>query len=181
MQLENGDDTNLWLDEFGWTSCWPAQAVEQEQACVSEQTQATNILNTYRTLARTRYVAAALVYKLRDSPDEDFGLTSLGGVRKPAFRALAKAIETPLGSVSPVTLGLRRDGTSVVASGSGPVGDFMQLEVFKGKVLRYRVLFKLNRFNEYSITLPSVLGVRGLRVRVFQYWTGIGQAAQKRI
>jgi hypothetical protein len=69
----------------------------------------------------------------------------------------------------------------VIASGSGPVGDFMQLEAFEGKLLRYRALFKLDRFNRYSITLPSVLGTHGLRVRVFQYWSGVGKAAQKRI
>jgi hypothetical protein len=69
----------------------------------------------------------------------------------------------------------------VIASGSGPVGDFMQLEAFKGKLLRYRALFKLDRFNRYSITLPSVLGTHALRVRVFQYWSGVGKAAQKRI
>ena len=25
VQLANGDTTPLWLDEFGWTSCWPRQ------------------------------------------------------------------------------------------------------------------------------------------------------------
>ena len=26
MQLANGDSKPLWLDEFGWSSCWPRTA-----------------------------------------------------------------------------------------------------------------------------------------------------------
>jgi hypothetical protein len=57
----------------------------------------------------------------------------------------------------------------------------MLLEAFQGAVLRYRAVFTLDRSNRYSITLPSVLGTRGLRVRVFQYWTGPARDAQKTI
>ena len=180
VQLANGDTKPLWLDEFGWSSCWPVQ-VEQEQGCVTERIQATNLINTVRALARSSYVAAAVVYKLQDSSSEDFGLISASGARKPAFTAFANALASPLASISRVTLSLRRKGGHVVASGSGPVGDFMQLEAFTGKVLRYRSLFTLNRFNDYSITLPSVLGTHGLRVRVFQYWSGLAKAAQRKI
>jgi hypothetical protein len=181
VQRANGDATPLWLDEFGWSSCWPAQSIQQEQACVSTQTQASNLANTYRELAHTPWVAAAVVYKLQDSSFEDFGLTSASGARKPSFAAFANALAAPFGSISPIILNLGRKGTHVVASGSGPVGDFMQLEAFEGKLLRYRALFKLDRFNRYSITLPSVLGTHGLRIRVFQYWSGVGKATQKRI
>jgi hypothetical protein len=181
VQLANGDTKPLWLDEFGWTSCWPQEAVQQEQGCVTEKTQALNLTNTFRELARSPYVAAAVSYKLQDSPHEDFGLLSSSGARKPGFTGLANALASPFGSVSPVTLSLRRKGARVLASGSGPVGDFMQLEVFRGKLLRYRTLFTLDRFNRFSIALPAVLGVRGLRVRVFQYWNGSAKATQKRI
>jgi len=68
-----------------------------------------------------------------------------------------------------------------VASGSGPVGDFMELEAFQGSLLRYRALFTLNRFDRYSIALPRVLGSSGLQVRVYQYWAGIGKAARRGI
>ncbi|MGH2865546.1 MAG: cellulase family glycosylhydrolase [Solirubrobacteraceae bacterium] len=180
-QLANGDTTPVWLDEFGWSSCWPARSIEQEQGCVTPQIQARNIADTLRTLARTPWVAAAVLYKLQDSPLEEFGLLSPTGARKPAFAAFAHALSAPFANVSPVTLSLRRRGTRVIAAGSGPVGDFMQLEVFKGGVLRYRSLFTLNRFNRYSITLPSVLGDNALRVRVFQYWSGVASAARKRI
>jgi hypothetical protein len=180
VQLANGDTTPLWLNEFGWTSCWPSRPIEQEQACVTPQTQASNLRDMYRELARTPYVAAAVVYKLQDSPSEEFGLTSVGGARKPAFAALASALTSPLGPLSPITLSLRRKGGRLHASGSAPVGDFMELEAFKGKVLRYRTVFTLDRFNRYSLTLPAVLGVRGLRVRVVEYASSFEKAAQKR-
>jgi hypothetical protein len=176
-QLAGGDTTPVWLDEFGWSSCWPRR-IEQEQACVTAQTQAANLTETIRALARAPYVAAAVVYKLQDSSAENFGLLSASGARKPAFGALARLLGSAAGTAGRVTLQLRSRRSNVIASGSGPVGDFMLLEAFQGSVLRYRAVFTLDRFNRYSITLPSALGTSGLRVRVYQYWTGPGSAAQ---
>jgi hypothetical protein len=181
VQLANGDAKPLWLDEFGWSSCWPRQKIQQEQACVTTQTQAANIANTYRALSRTTYVAAAVLYKLRDSRAEEFGVLSTNWAHKSSFSPFAHVLASPFASVSPVTLSLRTRGRAVVAGGSGPVGDFMQLEAFQNGLLRYRALFTLNRFNRYSIVLPAVLGTHGLRVRVFRYWTGSARNAQKSI
>lgn len=168
VQLANGDTKPLWLDEFGWSSCWPRYRIQQEQACVTPKVQATNITNIYRSLARTPYIAAEVLYKLQSSTSENFGVLNERGAPKPAFAALARVLASPFGSPSPVTLSLRRDGNHVVASGSGPVGDYMQLEAFQGSMLRFRALFTLNRFNRYSLALPAVLGTSGLRVRVYQ-------------
>jgi polysaccharide biosynthesis protein PslG len=181
VQLANGDNTPLWLDEFGWSSCWPAQSIEQEQACVTPKLQASNLASTYRELVHTPWVAAAVMYKLADSISEDFGLTNTSGARKPAFAAFANALASPFAKVTPIVLELRRKGAQVIASGSAPVGDFMGLEAFEGKLLRYRAIFKLDRFNRYSLVLPSALGTHALRVRVFQYWSGRSKAAQKRV
>ncbi|HXW59229.1 MAG TPA: glycosyl hydrolase [Solirubrobacteraceae bacterium] len=181
VQLANGDDKPMWLDEFGWTSCYPQHKIQEEQGCVTPQIQARNLSDMFRSLARTPYVSSVVSFKLQDTSGEQFGVLSYAGKRKPAFSALASVLASPFGAPSPVTLALRRHGRSVVASGSGPVGDYMQLEAFKGGLLRYHALFTLDRFDRYSITLPSVLGTRGLRVRVYQYWAGIGRAAQKRI
>jgi hypothetical protein len=181
VQLANGDDTPLWLDEFGWTSCWPRAKIQQEQPCVTPQVQATNITNVFRALARAPYVAAAILYKLRDSSHEDFGLLSASGARKPAFVALARAIADPVAREARPALRLRVSGRHVIASGSGPVGDFMELEALQGNLPRYRAFFILNRFNDYSIGLPAQLGTSGLTVRVFQYWQGPGAAAQRSI
>jgi len=181
VQLANGDTKPLWLDEFGWSSCWPRYRIQQEQGCVTAQTQALNITNTFRALARTPYVAAEVLYQLEGSTSENFGVLNANGTHKPAFGALSRALVSPFGPASPVTVSLRRRGGRVLANGSGPVGDYMELEAFRGSVLRYRTLFTLNRFNRYSIALPSVLGTSGLRVRVYQYWAGLGKAAQRSI
>jgi hypothetical protein len=171
VQLANGDHAPLWLDEFGWSSCWPKRAVEQEQGCVTTQTQAVNITSMFRALGRAPYVAAALLYKLRDSSGEEFGTIASNGSRKPAFTALSRVLTSAAGGLSPVTLALSRRGSSVLARGSGLVGDFVILEVFAGNVLRYRAFIALDRFNRFSLALPSVLGSHGLRVRALQLWT----------
>ncbi len=179
VQLANGDRTPLWLDEFGWSSCWPKRRIEQEQGCVTSRTQAANITNSFRALAQAPYVAAALLYKLRDSGSEEFGALTVSGAHKPAFSSLAHVLANPRGGVSPVTLSLSRRGASVLARGSGLVGDYVILEVFQGPVLRYRAFIELDRFNRFAVALPSVLGTTGLRVKVSQVWTG--RAVQRSI
>jgi hypothetical protein len=181
VQVANGDTKPLWLDEFGWTSCYPRLRVQEEQACVTPQVQARNLADVFRSLARTPWVAADVSYELQDSPKQLFGALNSAGTRKPAFTALAQVLASPLGSPSPVTVRLARRDHAVVASGSGPVGDYMELEVFAGSTLRYKALFTLDRFDRYSITLPRVLGSKGLRARVYQYWAGLGKAAQASI
>lgn len=181
VQLENHDDTPLWLDEFGWSSCWPKHKIEQEQGCVTKAVQAQNITSSVRELVQAPYVAALLTYGLHDVQGEEFGVLSTSGRRKPSFYALSKVLQTPLGSPSPVTLRLRVKNGQVIASGSGPVGDYMKIEVFQSGVLRWRPYFTLNRFNEYSIPLPKVLGTKRLTVHVYQYWQGPSSDVQKSI
>jgi len=120
VQLANGDTKPLWLDEFGWSSCWPKHKIQQEQACVTPKVQAANIVNVFRSLARTPYVAAEVLYQLQDSRAEDFGVLNEQGAHKPSFAALSRVLAAPFGAPSPVTLSLRRRGSQVVAGGSGP-------------------------------------------------------------
>jgi len=181
VQLANGDQTPLWLDEFGWTSCFPRLRIQAEQPCVTEAIQASDLRDILRALSPTSYIAAEVIYKLRDSPSENFGVLFHSGAHKRSFRALAKVFASPFGPVSRVRLKLQRRSGRVLASGSGPVGDFMQLEAFKSGKLRYRATFVLDRFNRYSIRLPRTLGTRGLRVRVYQFWSGPARGAQRRI
>jgi polysaccharide biosynthesis protein PslG len=180
VQLHNGDHTPLWLNEFGWSSCWPGQRIQQEQGCVTQQAQATNIANVYRETARTPWIAAEMLYSLQGSRSEDFGVLNENGRRKPAFAALRGVFVSPFGKSTPVTVHLSRGGGGIVASGSGPVGDYLQLEAFKGTRAVYRAQFTLDRFNRYSIALPRVLGTK-LRVSVFQYWLGTARAASASI
>lgn len=176
VQLAHGDATPLWLNEFGWSSCWPRQRVQQEQACVTKQAQAANLKNVLRSLARTPWVAAEMVYSLQGSRREDFGVVTETGAHKPSFGALRGVFRSPFGQPSRVTVHLSRRGKRVLASGSGPVGDYLQMEAFKGGRPVYRAQFTLDRFNRYAIALPAVLGTQGLRVSVFQYWTGTARA-----
>jgi polysaccharide biosynthesis protein PslG len=169
VQLANGDTTPLWLNEFGWSSCWPRHRIQEEQACVTPQVQAANITDTFRALEHIPYVAAAVLYRMGDTKGEEFGVLSANGARKPAFAALAGVLASPPANVSRAALRLRRQGRQVVASGSGPVGDFMELEAFQHGLLRYRAFFTLDRFNRFSIALPSALGTSGLQVHVYQY------------
>jgi hypothetical protein len=181
VQLSNGDHKPLWLNEFGWSSCWPRERIQQEQGCVTAQAQAANLSNVFRSLARTPWVGAEIVYELQGPRDEDFGVLTETGARKPAFGALRSVFVSPFGKPSPVTVRLRRRNGRILASGSGPVGDYMQLEAFSGGRAVYRALFTLDRFNRYSLPLPRVLGTGHLRVNVFQYWMGTAKAARASI
>jgi hypothetical protein len=181
VQTANDDSTPLWLDEFGFSSCWPRQKIQQEQACVTAQAQGIDLADTVRLLARLPYMAATIVYEMQGSTSEDFGVLSPAGARKSAFSALAGALANPFGPISPTTVKLRRRGARVDVSGSAPPGEYMELEAFQGTTLRYRSIFILNRFNQYSLALPSVLGTSGLTVRVFQYGQGAAHAGQSSI
>src|ERR1022692_2588369 len=178
VQLANGDSTPLWLTGFGWSSCLPRQLIQEEQACVTPQVQSADMSNIYRSLARTPWLAAEIIYELRGSRNEDFGVLSKTGTRKPSFQALRNVFISPLGKPSPVTVRLSRRSGRVVASGSGPVGDYMQLEAFRGRRAVYRALFTLNRDNRYTIALPKTLGAGKLSVSVFQYWMGPNRATR---
>lgn len=180
-QLAHGDHKPLWLDEFGWTSCWPREKIQQEQGCVTEAVQAQNLANTLKELTRVSWVAAATSFNMQDGPGEDFGVLNARGGHKPSFKALLSVFRNPFGKPSPVTLQLKRKNGQVVASGSAPVGDYLKLEAFQHGLLRYHATFTLNRFNDYSITLPKVLGTHGLTVRVYQYWLGAASDAQRSI
>jgi hypothetical protein len=181
VQLANNDSKPLWLNEFGWSSCWPRQRIQQEQACVTKQAQAANLANVLRSLAHTPWVAAEMVYELQGSRSEDFGLLTETGAHKPSFGALRSALISPFGNPTPVSVHLSRRDGRIVASGSGPVGDYMQLEAFIGPRAVYRVQFTLDRFNRYSLVLPRALGTQRLQVSLFQYWMGTARAASASI
>jgi hypothetical protein len=181
VQVQNGDATPLWLDEFGWTSCFPRQQTEEEQGCVTQRVQAENFVNMTRTLAGTPYVAAEVFYKLHDSREEEFGVLGERGTRKKSFAAVAGAFASPFGKIAPVTLKLRRTRGKVLASGSGPVGDFLIMEILAPGAPTTSKVLTLDRFNHFAVTLPSLPRRRHLVVRVWQYGKGAKSAVQRRI
>jgi polysaccharide biosynthesis protein PslG len=176
VQVANGDTKPLWLDEFGWSSCYPQHRIQEEQACVTDRIQAANITNVFRSLARVRYIAADVVYQLQNTQGESFGVQKPNGAHKPAFSALARVLASPIGSPERVRLRLRRTGSAVQAVGSAPVGDYLELQASVHGILRYKAVFTLDRFNRYAIRLPSILGTRGIAVRVSQRWAGAATA-----
>ncbi len=135
VQLANGDTTPLWLDEFGWSSCWPQR---KHRAGTGLRDAADPGAATWRT--RSARWRAAPTWRRRSPTScrtpraEDFGVLTRRAARASRRSRRSRARWPPRsGSISPVTLRLRRSGASVVASGSAPVGDYMQLEAFQGK------------------------------------------------
>jgi hypothetical protein len=180
VEVAGGDNTPLWLDEFGWSSCYPRASIEEEQPCVTPRIQAQNVTSLYRELSATRYIAAMTLFQLHDYPGNNlFGVLTTSGARKPAFGALAKVQLSPFGAPAPVTLTLRKHGSQLLASGSGPVGDYMNMTVRVAGVLRFQAKFTLDRSNRYSIALPSTLGTRHVSVLVYQTWEGPHKGVRK--
>jgi hypothetical protein len=168
VQKQYHDTKPLWLTEVGWPSCYPAEKTQKEQSCVTPKVQAENVVNMTRTLAHTSYVGAEVLYKLTDAGGEDFGALTATGAQKPSFTAIAGVFASPFGNPSPVILRVRHKHGKLIASGSAPVGDLVELEVFKHGKREYLSIFGLTRFNTYSATLPAALGTKGLKIRIHQ-------------
>lgn len=177
VQRAAGDRKPVFLGEFGWTSCRP-KVTQGGHACVTPGVQAANLRDTFALIRRGSYLSGAITYNLHDTMQYSFGLLTLGQARKPAFAAARTAFGGK-GRAAKVGLRLRRSGRSVVASGTGPAADALQIDVFKGGRLRYKATFRLTRDRTFRLRLPSQLGTRGLQVRVHQYWSGT--SATKRI
>jgi hypothetical protein len=169
VQRANGDAKPVWLAEYGWTSCLPART-QGGHNCVSRARQGANETDIVRALRRTSYVKAAVVYTLQDTAQYSFGVLDRAGARKPAFAALRGAFTTAR-PLRPVKLKLARVGGRLVASGSGPAGDALELDAFQAGALRLRVVFRLDREGRYRLVLPAAIR-RGTVVRVTQYWSG---------
>jgi hypothetical protein len=181
IQVENGDNTPIWLDEFGFPSCVAGQtevAEQAEQACVTTAIQATDIANIVRSVVRLPYVASAILYKLRDTPGNEFGLLTASGARKPSFGALANAFASPFVRPSPLVLHLVPGSEGIAAYGSGPVGNVIQLEAIKDGKELYGATFTLNSSNTFSTHLPASLGRTGVTVRLYEVGTPPASGAQ---
>ena len=139
-----------------------------------------NLTNTFRALARTPYVAAAVVYKLQDSAAEEFGVLTerraQAGVRARSPVCWPRRSAASAGvTLEPATPAESR-GRERLRAGRGLHG----AGSLPGQPPALPGLFTLDRFNRYSLALPSVLGTSGLRVRVYQYWAGLAAPARQR-
>jgi hypothetical protein len=148
---------------------------------VTESVQAANLRDVLRAVARSHYVAAEVTYKLRDSANEQFGVFAQTGVHKRAFAALSSAFVAPFGPISKTKLKLHLRSGAIIATGSGPAGDLMELEAKSRTGLVYRATFILDRFDRYALRLPRAVGRHGVTVRVWELWAGRRAAAHARI
>lgn len=166
VQRRHGDRRPLWLTEFGWTSCYPAHKTESEHKCVTPKQQARDLGDVFRALRGTSWVRGAIVYRLRDTPTEHFGLLTTAGKRKPAFATLRRAFRQGLGRPRRVTA--RVSGGRV--TGSAPAGDVVTVQGFRADgSFFYQATLAPDRFGRFSLSLPAE--VRGSKLVVGQPWT----------
>jgi polysaccharide biosynthesis protein PslG len=116
----------LWLTEFGFSSCG-----EGDRWCVSEEQQAQYVADSLRIVRGWDFVAAAVVYNLRNKGsdptrrEDQFGLLHHDFTPKPAYGAFAKALGEAPGTrqlEAPARGGLVRIvDRGLVTARSGPV------------------------------------------------------------
>jgi len=166
VMAAHGDHKQVWLTEFGWTSCYPGSDSEGQHACVTAAQQANDLGDLFRALRGHSWVHAAVVYNLRDKTDEHFGLLTSGGARKPAFAVVARALGSGLGRPHAPTAHV--SGGTV--SGTVPAGDIVTIQFYNGQQYTGQANLAPDRFGAFSYSLPSQ--VQGDRLVVGQPWTG---------
>jgi hypothetical protein len=171
VMAAHGDRAPVWIGEFGWSAC--GRGTELGHACVSRAVQARSTADLVGLLTRRSWVRAALLYTVRDDDGLHFGLRDAAGRPRPVLGALRRALAAPRRApVRPLRLRLTARGGRLVAMGSGPAGDVLELAVRRGGALRYRAAFRLDRDNRFRLALPRALGTRGLAVGLRQPWSG---------
>jgi hypothetical protein len=181
VQLANGDHKPLWLAEFGWSSCSPLR-LQAGQVCVSRAGEAQNLVDLVRALHKTSWVKEMYVYAMVDTAQYSLGLFDVNGKPKPAYTALKRQLAAKHSPPLRATrLSLGRNGSQVVATGSGPGGDVYVLSAYQGRTLRFKAIFRLNANNQFLYKLPAALGTHGLRIKLYQMWQGPQHAVSKSI
>ena len=123
-QVANGDNTPVWVTEFGW------QTQAGLYSAVSEQAQAQFVTTAFQSLQALPYVASAIIYDLRDGPDagnymDHYGLMTDDFQPKPALAAMQAALANPAapttdsGSSSSATVPTDTNTGSDNGSGNG--------------------------------------------------------------
>ena len=98
VQLQVGDNTPIWVTEFGWPTGTAAGAN-------SEQQQAEYVEEAFGILDGLPYVKGATIYQLRDmgsdpsNPEDNFGLLRENFTPRPAYAAFAAAMQDAPGTI----------------------------------------------------------------------------------
>ncbi|MBA3305783.1 MAG: cellulase family glycosylhydrolase, partial [Thermoleophilaceae bacterium] len=88
-----GDNTPVWITEFGWTNC----NAGSDRWCVTTEKQASYLRDSFGLIDAEPYVKSAIVYNLRDKgtdrndPEDNFGLMTRDYTPKPAYAAVRAA------------------------------------------------------------------------------------------
>jgi hypothetical protein len=168
LQVQKHDRTPIWIAESGWTSCSPGRVALGGHRCVTRAAQARFLGDLVRGAFERTYVKALVLYSAEDDGGTyAFGLADAGGVPKPAFAAVQKALGPRPGRLRALVLRPTVKRGRVTLSGSGPAADQYEIRVSQRGRLRYIRTFRLDTEGRFRLRLPAVLGSRGLVVRLY--------------
>jgi exo-beta-1,3-glucanase (GH17 family) len=100
-QQASGDNTQMWVTEFGWPT-------GTSRGASGEQQQAEYVERAFRILAGVPYVQGATVYQLRDmatdpsNPEDNFGLLRQDFTPRPAYASFKAALSGSAVALIPV-------------------------------------------------------------------------------
>lgn len=95
VMTRHGDDSPLWLTEFGWSTT-TSRGGESWENGVSEEAQARYLAEAYAQMRRWDYVPVGITYELQDIADDprdrlsNYGLLRDDSSPKPALRVLER-------------------------------------------------------------------------------------------
>ncbi len=123
--LAHGQDTPIWLTEFGWSTCSVRGDRAAYHNCVDPSTQAEWLREAFLYMRTWDYVPVGVSYNLEDTSDdagdrvENYGLMSHDGTPKPAFAAF-RAVADLIHSGTPVPPAVASAGSPAPAPGAAP-------------------------------------------------------------
>lgn len=172
-QVAAGDNTPLWITEFGWDTCTGSSW------CVNEAQQADYLVKAFQILNTLNYVHGATAYELRDESTDkgefegNWGLVHQDFSKKPAFDALKAAFHDET-EAEVVTLELDvSPGGTVVATGQAPQKQPLAVDVSRCRhtvqspqTLLRRRWIKTTGLGHYRRRLGRVNSLRGCHVTV---------------
>jgi len=174
VETHNGDKAPLWLAETGFSSCYKhgRKDAAKDHVCLTRAGQAQALTDLFAATRSTSWLKATIVYTLQDeSTAYQFGLWDNQGKRKPAATAVHKAFTNKkVRATKPsVRLTTRRGSVTIRARGSWV--EVYSITAKVDGVLRYRAAARTDRFGAITITLPSSIGTRHVKVTVLGRWT----------
>jgi hypothetical protein len=175
-QVAAGDNTPLWITEFGWDTC-----VGVSNWCVDEAHQADYSVKAWQILNTLSYVGGATMYELRDEGTDpgyfegNWGLVHEDFSPKPAFFAVQAALHGSFPEAAPapdegISLDIDvRDSGAVVATGTAPRNRVLGVHLskcYQGRQKLSMRLIKVNRNGRYRRKLGVLGKLKGCKVTV---------------